>query len=212
MNSPVIHVVDDDGTVRTSLQVLLEAVGYTVRTYGSATEFLSNPLGEAGGCIVLDLRMPGLNGLELQQALSEAGVSLPVVFLTAHGNVPSSVQAMKSGAVDFLLKPPDPAQLLAAIKQAVEQDAEVRRIQAAKQLLRSRIAELSPREQQVLSMVAAGMLNKQIAAALGISIKTTKTHRGRVMQKLGLSSVSELVLIADRLGLIATDGNPPSIG
>ncbi len=199
----VVHVVDDDSSVRTSLLKLFRAAGYAVQTYGSAAEFLARELDDRGGCVVLDLRMPGLSGLDLQQALVAGGGGLPIIFLSAHGDVPSSVQAMRAGAVDFLVKPARPAKLLAAVRSALERDAQTRQTQAAERELHLRIECLSQRERQVLVLVATGKLNKQIAAELGITLRTVKEHRGRVMQKLGLTSVADLVRLAERSGLMS---------
>ena len=200
----VVQLVDDDADVRRALARLLAAAGVPVRTFASAEEFLAllelDPTElESASCLVLDLRMPGASGLDLQGALAARGIELPVVFLTGHGDVRSSVSAMKSGAIDFLQKPVDAAELLAAVARASE--LRVARRTAALELaeLKRRFDSLTPRERQVMALVVEGRLNKQVAAALGAAEKTVKVHRGRVMEKMGAASLADLVKKATRL-------------
>jgi FixJ family two-component response regulator len=190
---PCVRIVDDDSDVLKSLDRLLRSAGFAVCTFSSAQEFLQQHHGGAPGCVVLDLSMPGLDGLQLQQALARSGDSCPVIFLTGYGDVSASVSAMKAGAVDFLLKPLDPEQLLAAVRTAIEKDRSARAARVARSSIGARITALTPRERQVMAHVVAGQLNKQIAAALGIAEKTVKVHRARVMIKMGVASVAELV-------------------
>lgn len=197
---PLVVVVDDDAAARTSLVRLLEVAGYAVAEFESAAGFLQRGAGASVACLVTDLQMPGMTGLELQRALTARGAVPPLVFLTAFGTVPSSVQAMRGGAVDYLEKPADPAGLLAAVARGVAQGATAaaRRAQAA--AVAERLAQLTMRERQVFQAVARGLANKQIAAALGIALKTVKVHRGRVMQKMAAQSVADLVRAAEQLG------------
>ena len=200
--APMIFVVDDDPSVRRSLTRLLTSAGYTVEAFASAGEFLARERYTGPCCLVLDMRMPGLTGLELQETLAAAGRRLSIVFVTGHVDVPMSVRAMKRGAADLLTKPFDDKDLLAAIQRAVAKDAQDLGEEARVAELRERVARLSPREAQVFALVVTGMLNKQIAAALGIGEKTVKVHRARVMQKMRAGSVAELVRFADSVGVI----------
>jgi FixJ family two-component response regulator len=191
--APCVRVVDDDAAVLKSLDRLLRAAGFAVRTFPSSNEFLQQHDGDAPGCVVLDLSMPGLNGLQLQQALARFETPCPVIFITGNGDVPASVQAMKAGAVDFLLKPFDQSQLLNAVRAAIELDRSTRAERAQRSSLGALVAALTPREREVMAHVVAGRLNKQIAAELGTAEKTVKVHRARVMKKMGVASVAELV-------------------
>jgi len=195
----VIHVVDDDDSVRQALQRLLVAAGHRVRTYASAGEFLLDPPDDAPGCLLLDLRMPGPSGLDLQDALERRGVRLPVIFHTAHGDLPTGIRAMKAGAVDFLTKPVERKPLLDAVARALELDAARRASRSADADLQARFARLTPRECEVLELVVAGKLNKQIADALGIAERTVKAQRSQVMAKLGATTAAELGAIAAQL-------------
>jgi FixJ family two-component response regulator len=198
---PTVFVIDDDASMRRALSYLLEAAGYKVETYSSAETFLTRENYDGVGCIILDVRMPGLSGMELQEKLIRSAYSMPIIFLTGHGEVAMGVQAMKKGAVDFLTKPCDDEQLLAAIRTAIEKDLQARtRFEEAKEI-RSRIELLTPREKEILPFIITGMLNKQIAATLGIAEITVKIHRGRIMEKLSTESVADLVRLAEKAGI-----------
>ncbi len=194
-----VFLVDDDPSVLSALGRLLRATGYTVEAHASPRAFLERAAAPLRGCVVVDLRMPDVGGLELQEELAQQGCLLPLVFLSGHGDVPSTVRAMKAGAIDFLSKPCEDTDLLAAIERALAREREERTAQEAREALRTRFEELTPREREVCRLVAQGRLNKQIAAELGAAEKTIKVHRGRVMEKLGMESVAELVRFVDRL-------------
>jgi FixJ family two-component response regulator len=196
--SPTVFVVDDYAPVRSSISRLLRAAGFAVAAFGAPQEFLAQYDPRIPGCLVLDLAMPALNGLELQRILATKGSALPIIFLTGHGDVPKSVQAMKHGASDFLTKPVNDEDLLAAVRVAIEKDRALRREQAELSEIRARLATLTPREREVLEHVVTGKLNKQIAGDLGTVEQTVKVHRARVMQKLRLQSVAELVRLTER--------------
>jgi FixJ family two-component response regulator len=201
LSPPIIHVVDDDPSFRTAVTRLLRAAKYEVRGYASASEFLdSNPCSNPG-CILLDLRMPGASGLDLQQSLERMEERLPIIFLTGHGDIPASVRAMKAGAVDFLTKPVRREALLNAIQNALGVDAKAREAHAALRELRHRYENLTPREREVLAHVVGGKLNKQIAFDLGTGERTIKAHRASIMDKLRVQSVAELVRLAQELGI-----------
>jgi FixJ family two-component response regulator len=199
MSGGVVFVVDDDASMRRSLDRLLRSLGYGVETFASARAFLDRPPMQGIACLVLDLRMPEVDGLDLQARLAARGDDLPVIFVTGHGDVPSSVRAMKAGAFDFLTKPFDESVLRAAIERALDWHAEVRASRASLDALHARFVTLTPREREVCEQVADGWLNKQVADRLGTSEKTVKVHRARVMEKLGVRSVAELVRIVDRM-------------
>jgi FixJ family two-component response regulator len=201
--NPTVFLVDDDPGVLRALTRLLRAAGRQVRAFGSAQDFLAAHDPAMPGCVVLDLSMPGLNGLELQTALEASGCRRPIVFVSGHGDVPSSVRAMKAGAVDFLTKPVSAEDLLAAVERAVRQDDLMRRSRAELQVIGERLKTLTPREREVLQHVVAGQLNKQIAADLGTVEKTIKVHRSRLMGKMGVRSVADLVRLAERMGIAA---------
>jgi FixJ family two-component response regulator len=194
-----VFVVDDDIGVLKALSRLLRAKGYDVRSYNSPQEFLAGHDVSVPGCAVLDVSMPGLDGLQLQQALATGESHRPVIFVTGRGDVPTSVRAMKAGAIDFLTKPVASEDLLAAVARAVEQDTKARRLEADLVLIRARVATLTPREREVLTHVVAGRLNKQIAGDLGTAEKTIKVHRGRMMEKLGVRTVADLVRMAEKI-------------
>ena len=200
-DSPTVYIVDDDPGVVKALSRLVRANGYDVRTFVTPREFLAQHDGALPGCAVFDLSMPELDGLALQQALGADGLQRPVIFVTGQGDIPSSVRAMKAGAVDFLVKPVDQADLLAAIARAVARDAEARRSRAERDVVAARLATLTPREREVLAHVVAGRLNKQIAGDLGTVEKTIKVHRGRMMQKMGARTVADLVRMAEKGGM-----------
>jgi FixJ family two-component response regulator len=197
--APLIHVVDDDESMRTALLRLLNAAGFEARGYASAGDFLLHPLPERPGCVLLDMRMPGPSGLDLQTALQRQGIALPVVFLTGHADVASSVRAMKAGAVDFLTKPVERHSLLDAIQRALTRDASERASREDADRLRARFASLTPRERDVFDCIVAGKLNKQIADELEIAERTVKLQRAHVMEKLGAASAAELGRLAEQL-------------
>ena len=203
MNSstPTVFVVDDELSVRKAIARLLQAAGLTPATFASAAEFLAAYDPAAPGCLLLDMTMPGLSGLDLQQALVARGEPPPIIFLTGHADIPDTVQAMKGGAVEFLTKPVEDARLLDAVRSAFARDAVERAAHAELAGIRQRLATLTPREFQVLGCVVAGKLNKQTAAELGTVEKTIKVHRARVVEKLQVHSLAELVLLAARAGL-----------
>ena len=196
-----VFLLDDEPGMLKALTRLLEAEGFKVRAFTSAKAFLESYHPEALGCLVLDVAMPALNGLELQQRLTQSGVLLPIVFLTGRGDIPMSVRAVKAGALDFLTKPVKDADLLGAVRAALRRAAEQRDLISEMTLLRQRYSSLTPREREVMAHVVAGKLNKQVADALGIGEHTVKVHRARVMEKMGVESLADLVRAAERLGL-----------
>lgn len=199
--APIVFVVDDDSSVRRSLARLLKAHGYQTQLFASAQEFLQHQGDYGPGCVVLDLQLPGLSGLDLQAELAAAGRAIPIVFITGHGDIPSSVKAMKAGAVDFLTKPVRAAVLLDAVRAAVARDVRERHSREAVAAVAARLRTLTSRERQVLALVVTGKLNKQIAHELGTTEKTVKVHRSRAMHKLGAASIAELVRLAEKVGI-----------
>lgn len=199
--NPTIFVIDDDASMRRALSFLLESAGYKVETHSSAEEFLRREHYDGVGCIILDVRMPGLSGMDLQEKLIRYDYRMPIIFLTGHGELSMGVQAMKKGAIDFLTKPCDDEQLLGAVQSAIEQDMQARGNYKEKQEIRRRIELLTPRENEILRYVIGGMLNKQIAAKLGIAEPTVKIHRGRIMVKLCAESVADLIHLAGKAGV-----------
>ena len=199
--SPIVFVVDDDISVRESLELLIKFAGWQPETFASAEDFLARPRTLTPSCLVLDVSLPDLNGLELQKLIAGDRIDMPIIFITGHGDVPMTVQAMKAGAVEFLMKPFDDEVLLSAIRNAINRSAAVLDDQDELKALRESYESLTPREQEIMRMVVAGMLNKQIGLKLGISEITVKAHRGKVMQKMKADSLAGLVKIAVRLGL-----------
>jgi FixJ family two-component response regulator len=198
---PIVFVVDDDLSMREALSGLLRSVGLQVEAFGSASEFLQSSLPDVTSCLLLDIRLPGLSGLDFQAELMEAGIHIPIIFMTGHGDIPMSVKAMKAGAVDFLSKPFRDQDMLDAVARAIEQDRKRRVGAKALSDLQARFAILSPREREVLTLVVAGLMNKQIAAEIGIAEITVKIHRGNVMKKMGVKTLADLVRMAETLGI-----------
>ena len=209
-DSPIVFVVDDDSRVREALSYLISSAGLAVVTFGSAAEFLEYEKPDVSACLVLDLQIPGMDGLELQQQLAE-GDAPPIIFITGHGNIPASVRAMKAGAIEFLPKPFDDEELLRAIGTAIEQDRQTRQKRSELGELRERYALLTSREREVLPFVVAGFANKEAAMDLGIAQATIAVHRGQIMRKMGARSLAELVRMSDKLGIpsIRPKDGPP---
>jgi FixJ family two-component response regulator len=193
----IVHVVDDDASMRGALEGLFDSVGLAIHTYGAAGEFLAAPQVDRPGCIVIDIRLPDMNGLDFQVQLAQMGVRLPVVMMTGHGDIPMSVRAMKRGAVDFLSKPFRDQDMLDAVMAAIERDRQRRAVDSDVLRLQGRFATLSPREQQVMLLVTSGKMNKQVAGDLGISEITVKIHRAAGMRKMGARSLADLVKMAE---------------
>ena len=200
----IVFVIDDDASMRDAVSRLLNAVGLTVQTFASAREFLAGKLPDVPGCAVLDVRLPGLSGLDLQREMVERGIHIPVIFITGHGDIPMSVQAMKAGAVEFLTKPFRDQDLLDAVRAGIQLDRQERKERAELAELRDGLRQLTPREREVMSLVVAGLLNKQIALRLGTSEKTIKIHRSHVMQKMRADSLADLVRMSQKLGIETT--------
>ena len=197
----LVFVVDDDAPLRESLKNLIRSVGLRVEAFASPQEFLRTKRPDLAGCLVLDVRLPGLSGLDLQKRIAEAEMEIPIIFITGHGDIPMTVQAMKAGAVEFLTKPFRDQDLLDAIQRALERDRKARERRAEIAALRRRFDSLTPREREVMGLVVTGLLNKQVAGELGTSETTVKIHRHQVMEKMGAGSLVELVRMADRIGI-----------
>ena len=208
VTAPIVHVVDDDETARKATARLLAASGFEARTYASAREFLNAIEPDMPGCIILDVRLPDQNGLDLQVALTRRGVPLPIVFMTGHGEIPDTVRAIQGGAVDFLTKPVDGDVLLAAVARALAQDDASRAVRTRQQDLRARYERLTPREREVFLHLIAGQLNKQVAADLQITERTIKLHRANILEKLEVGSMAELARLAADLGIDPSGGGP----
>jgi FixJ family two-component response regulator len=201
---PIVIVIDDDAAMRQSLDSLFRSVGLRVETFASTTEFLSAKLPNAPSCLVLDIRLPGASGLDFQTELAKANILIPIIFITGHGDIPMTVRAMKAGAIEFLTKPFRDQELLDAVQLGLERDRVRRGSEKTASDLRTRFESLTPREQEVITFVTAGLMNKQIAAEIGVSEITVKVHRGNVMRKMGARSLADLVRMADTLGLRRT--------
>jgi FixJ family two-component response regulator len=200
----IVFVVDDDAAIRKALASLMRSVGLQVESFGSAQEFLQTNRPEVPSCLILDIRLPGISGLDFQRKLGEANTPIPIIFITGHGDIPMSVRAMKAGAVEFLTKPFRDQDLLDAVQLALERDRDRRQSEAEIATLRERYEWLTPREREVLPLVVSGLLNKQIAAEIGTSETTVKVHRGQLMRKMGADSLPELVRMAEKMGIPTT--------
>jgi len=207
--APIVFVVDDDPSVRRAIERLVESVGLQVELFASPQEFLQAWRRDVPGCLVLDIRLPGKSGLDFQRELAEANIPIPIIFITAHGDIPMTVRAMKSGAVEFLTKPFRDQDLLDAIQLALERDSARRKQDSEMATLRELYKSLTPREREILPLVISGLLNKQIAANLGTSEATVKVHRSQLMRKMGANSLADLVRMAEKLGIRAAKPNVP---
>jgi FixJ family two-component response regulator len=204
---PIVYVIDDDESVRVALTNLFQSVSLRVEVFGSALEFLQSSLPDVASCLVLDVMLPGLSGLDFQNELAKANLHIPIIFMTGHGDIPMTVRAMKAGAIDFLTKPFRQQEMLDAVAAAIERDRKRREDEKMIAKVRALFEKLTPRERDVLTLVAAGLMNKQIAAEIGIAEITVKIHRGHIMKKMGTRSLADLVRITEMLGV----RRPPSI-
>jgi FixJ family two-component response regulator len=198
---PIVFVIDDDASVREALRNLFRSVGFRVEVFGSASEFLQSKLPDVPSCLILDIRLPRVSGLDFQAELADAGIHIPIIFMTGHGDIPMSVRAMKAGAVDFLTKPFRDQDMLDAVTTAIERDRNSRNEAKILSSLQALFATLTPREQEVMAMVTAGLMNKQIAAKIGVAEITVKIHRGHIMKKMAAKSLADLVRMAQTLGI-----------
>jgi FixJ family two-component response regulator len=198
---PIVFVIDDDETLRVAVRSLLQSVGLRVEAFGSAAELLQCSLPNAPSCVVLDIRLPGVSGLDFQADLAAAGIRIPIIFMTGHGDIPMTVRAMKAGAIDFLSKPFRDQDMLDAVTMAIERDRRRREDEKALAGVKAHYESLTPREREVLGLVVAGLMNKQVAAEIGIAEITVKTHRGHIMRKMGAKSLADLVRMAEMLGV-----------
>jgi FixJ family two-component response regulator len=199
--APIVYVVDDDASLRNALSSLFRSVGLRVQLFGSAPELLRSKLADTASCLVLDIRLPGVSGLDFQSELAKANIHLPIIFMTGHGDIPMSVRAMKAGAIDFLTKPYRDQDMLDAVMMAIERDRKRRDSEGALSDLRARFESLTPREREVMGLVTAGLMNKQIAAQTELAEITVKIHRGHVMKKMAARSLADLVRMAEALGM-----------
>ena len=198
---PIVFIVDDDLSVRRTTERLIRSAGFKALTFTSAREFLANPRPEGPACLVLDVRMPGLSGMDLQRELTQSGIHIPIIFITGHGDIPMSVRAMKAGAVEFLTKPFRSRSLLDAVRAAIERDRSAYKARSEAGELRQRYDQLTPREREVMALVVAGQLNKQVASELSTTERTIKFHRAHIMEKMGAESLADLVRMAEKLGV-----------
>ncbi len=198
---PIVFVIDDDASMRRALTNLFESVGLRVEVFGSAPELLRSSLPDVASCLVLDVRLPGVSGLDFQTELAKANIHIPIIFMTGHGDIPMSVRAMKAGAMDFLTKPFRQQEMLDAVATAIERDRKRREDDKMISNVQARVETLTPRERDVLALVAAGLMNKQVAGEIGVAEITVKIHRGHIMKKMGTRSVADLVRITEMLGI-----------
>ena len=198
---PIVFIVDDDLSVRRTTERLIRSAGFKALTFTSAREFLASPRPEGPACLVLDVRMPGLSGMDLQRELTQSGIHIPIIFITGHGDIPMSVRAMKAGAVEFLTKPFRSRSLLDAVRAAIERDRSAYKARSETIELRQRYDQLTPREREVMALVVAGQLNKQVASELSTTERTIKFHRAHIMEKMGAESLADLVRMAEKLGV-----------
>jgi FixJ family two-component response regulator len=204
----IVFVVDDDPSVRRAIKRLVESVGLHVELFGSATEFINSSRPDVASCLVLDIRLPGISGLDFQRELVQAKNEIPMIFITAHGDIPMTVRAMKAGAVEFLTKPFRDQDLLDAIQVGLERDRVRRQRQAETAMLRERLESLTPREREILPLVVSGLLNKQVAAEIGATEATVKVHRSQLMRKMGASSLADLVRMSEKMGIAVPTHRP----